>query len=401
MQMNLYVIAFNNLMRRRIKMLLILGGLVAGIAAAVALFMIVESMRLSLGDQIDEFGANLIIVPRAEGMEISYGGTNVSSVSIGLEQLTEADLEKIREIPDYNSINVISPKMVTAVSANGKEALLVGVEPEREFIMKPWYSLSDQSGLPEGASPDDLALIELPGDSLIIGSEAARALGLRAGDELTVNGSPFKVLGILKPMGAVEDGLIYGNLTAVQTLMGRPGEISMIEISAYCNACPVEEIAAQLTAVLPNGRVTALRQAALLRSETIDRFALFSVLLATIFLSIAALLVLTTMMAAVHERTREIGIFRAIGFRSAHVVQIIFMEAGMIGFLGGLFGFLAGSLAANAAGPYLTGNSSPVSWQPGLLLPAIILAVLVAVAATAYPALRAAKLNPVDALRFI
>lgn len=399
--MNLYSIALNNLLRRKAGMLLILCGLVAGITAAVALFMIVESMRLSLGNQIDEFGANLIIVPRSEGMEISYGNTQISRVSIDYEQLVEADLQKIGEIPDYNSINVVSPKMVASVKAGDKEALLVGIEPRQEFIMKPWFSLSDQAGLTAGDRPVDLALIELPEDSLIIGSEAARALELGVGESVQINGASFKISGILQPLGSVEDGLLFGNLTAVQALLGRPGEISMIEISAYCNACPVEEIAAQLSAVLPNGRVTALRQAALLREEAIDKFSAFSILLAAIFLSIAALLVLTTMMAAVHERTREIGIFRALGFRSSHVMQIIFMEAGLIGLLGGFFGYIIGSLAARSVGPYLTGISSPLFWQTDLLLPAVILSALIAVTAAAYPALRAAKLDPVEALRFI
>jgi putative ABC transport system permease protein len=372
-----------------------------GITAAVALFMIVESMRLSLGDQIDEFGANLVVVPRAEGMEIGYGGTHITRVSIDFEQLTGADLEKIKTIPDYSSINIVSPKMIAAVKADLKEALLVGIEPRHEFIMKPWFSLSEQANLANGAQPDDLALLELPADSLIIGSEAARALNLAAGDTVSLNGSQFNILGILKPLGSVEDGLLFANLSAVQALLGRPGEISMIEISAYCTACPIEDIAAQISTVLPNGRVTALRQAALLRAETIDRFSAFSILLSAIFLSIAALLVMTTMMSAVHERTREIGIFRALGFRSAHVMQIILIEAGLIGFSGGLFGYVAGSLMAHSAGAYLTGSSIPVFWQPELLLPAVILSVFIALAAAAYPALRAAKLDPVEALRFI
>ena len=399
--MNLYTIAFKNLLRRKAKMLLILCGLVVGITTAVALLMIVQSMQLSLGDQIDEFGANLVIVPRAEGMEIAYGSTHLSRVSIDLKQLTVTDLEKIKEIPDYNSINVISPKMVAAVNAGGKEALLIGIEPQLEFIMKPWFSLGDQAGLMAGDRPADLALLKLPKDSLIIGSEAARALDLRAGNSILINGTTFKVSGVLQPLGSVEDGLLFANLSAVQDLLGRPGEISMIEISAYCNACPIEEIAAQLSAVLPNGRVTALRQAALLREETINRFSAFAILLSVAFLTIAALLVLTTMMSAVHERTREIGIFRALGFRKVHVMQIIFTEAGLIGLIGGFLGYITGSLAAYAIDHYLTDINNPVFWQTNLFLPAVVLAALVAISATVYPAFRAAKLDPVEALRFI
>jgi putative ABC transport system permease protein len=399
--MTLFTLALNNLIRRKTRVLLIMCGLMVGITAAVALFMIVDAMRLSLGDQIDEFGANLIIVPRAEGMEIGYGGTHITRVAIDLEQLTEADLDRITEIPDYDSINIISPKMVASVVAGHNEALLVGIEPGKEFIMKPWFSLSEQAGLTSGTQPSDLALLDLPADSLIIGSEAARALNLGAGSTISLNETQFKILGVLKPLGSVEDGLLFANLSAVQTLLGRPGEISMIEISAYCTACPIEEIAAQLSSVLPNGRVTALRQAALLRAETIDKYSVFSILLSAIFLSIAALMVMTTMMSAVHERTREIGIFRALGFRSAHVMQVILVEAGIIGFTGGLFGYAAGSLTALSAGAYLTGSNIPVFWQPELLLPAVVLSFLIAISAAFYPAFKAAKLDPVEALRFI
>jgi putative ABC transport system permease protein len=209
------------------------------------------------------------------------------------------------------------------------------------------------------------------------------------------------VEGILEGLGSVEDGLLYGNLSAVQELLEEPGQISMIEISAYCNACPIEEITAQLTTALPNGKVTALRQAALLREETINRFSAFSAMLSGVILCIAGLLVLTTMMSSVHERTREIGIFRAIGFRGSHVMLIIFLEAGAIGLTGGLAGFLLGNLMARAAGPYLGGISTAVPWQPAFLLPSMLLAACISIAASAYPARRAGKLDPVEALRFI
>jgi putative ABC transport system permease protein len=399
--MNLYSIAINNIVRRKTKMLLILCGLMAGIATVVALFMIEQSMRLALGDQIDEFGANIVIVPKAEGMEISYGGTHVTRTSIELQQLSEEGLELIKDIPDYNSINIISPKMVATVKAGGREVLLVGIEPRREFIMKPWFSLADRAGLHPGETPGDPALIDLPGNGLIAGADAAGALGLKAGETIELNGNDFTVTGILNPLGSIEDGLLFANLASVQALLGRPGEISMIEISAYCNACPVEELAAQLGEAMPNGRVTALRQAALLREETIDRFAVFSLLISGVVLLIAALLVLTTMMASVHERTREIGIFRAIGFRGSHVMLIILLEAGLIGLLGGGAGYLGGSLIALSAGSYLAGSAVPVFWQPDLLLPAVFLATTLALSAAVYPALRAANLDPVDALRFI
>lgn len=399
--MNLYSIAFKNIIRCRSRILFIVTALLIGTAIAVALYMIADSMRLAIGDQIDEFGSNIVIVPRAEGMEIGYGGTELARTAIDLKQLSETDLEKISAIPDYRSINIVSPKIVASVAIKDRDVIMVGVKPQREFAMKPWFSLAEQEGLEAGANPGDLALLELPEKGLIAGADAARALNLQAGDALAINGSTFQVTGILNRLGSVEDGLLLGNLSAVQTLLNRPGEISMIEISAYCNECPVEELAAQLSGVLPNGRVTALRQAALLREETIDKFSLFSMLITGVILVIAGLMVLTTMMGSVHERTREIGIFRAIGFRGSHVMQVIMVEAGLAGLLGGAAGYIGGNLVARYFGSYLAGENIDFIWQTGLILPALGLAVAIALAAAVYPAYRAASLDPVEALRFI
>ncbi len=399
--MNLYSIALNNMWRRKSRMLFIVTVLLISTAIVVTLFLVIDSMRLALGDQIDEFGSNLVIVPQAEGMEITYGGTEVANTAIDLAQLSEADLEKISTIPDYRSINIVSPKIVAAVNVSDVEIIMVGVEPKREFIMKPWFTLSDQKGMEPGNSPGDLALLDLPEKGLIAGSDAARVLNLKAGDLLDVNGSTFQVTGILNRLGSVEDGLLIGKLSTVQALLNRPGEISMIEISAYCNECPVEELAAQLTEAMPNGRVTALRQAALLREETIDQFSLFSFLLTGVILAVAILLVLTTMMGSIHERTREIGIFRAIGFRGSHVMQIILLEAGVAGLLGGAAGFLSGHLIARNFGSYLSGESIEFAWQTELFLPVLIFATTVALLAAIFPAYRASKLDPVEALRFI
>lgn len=399
--MSLFQIAFHNLNRRRARMLLIMGGLLVGIATAVALFMMVQAMRLELGDRIDEFGANVVITPRGEGMELSYGGTHISEISFNLEQLTEGDLPEIWQIPDRDSINIVSPKIVAAVSAGGQEALLVGIHPQKEFAMKPWFALSRQAGLEPGQRLADLALLEPAADEVLAGAGAASGLGLQPGKLLTINGQEFRVLGILEEMGSAEDGLLYAALPVVQDLLQRPGELSMIEVAAYCNACPVEEIAAQLSEALPHARVTALRQAAQIRGETIDRFSAFAVILAAAALCIAALMVFITMMGAVHERTREIGIFGALGFRSTHVMQIILIETGVTGLMGGLGGYLLGALAARWAGAYLAGVESVIPWQPELILPAVLLAVAVAVMAAIYPAVRAARLDPVEALRFI
>ncbi|MBS3983440.1 MAG: ABC transporter permease [Dethiobacter sp.] len=399
--MNILQIAANNLKRRRMKMLFLTLGLVVGVATVVALVSIVQAMRLELGDRIDEFGANAVIVPRSEGVELSYGGTVVSDVTFDVQELTMADLPKIRESVVAEYINIVSPKLIGAVKADGKNALIVGVEPRQEFTQKPWFSLREQAGVPTGGKVGDLALLDVPGESVILGSSAAQYLGKKAGDTLVINGRTFSVFGILNELGAEEDGLIYADLVAVQGLLGRPGQLSMIEVSAWCNFCPIEEVVAGLAAALPNGRVVALRQAAMFRYQTIDQFSAFGFALSGVVLFIAALVVLTTMLSSVNERTREIGIFRAIGFRRVHVMEIIFLEAGIVSALGGLAGYVLGSAVAQVAGPFLAQIQGHIPMRSDLILPAVLLSAVLAILASAYPAIKAAQLDPAEALRFI
>ncbi len=399
--MTIYSIALSNLKRRKIKALFLAVGLAVGVATVVALFSIVQAMRLELGDRIDEFGANIVIVPRWEGMELTYAGTHVSGITFDIQRLTEEDLARIDTIADRNSVNIISPKLVGAVVADGRRALLVGVDTRREFTMKRWFTLREQAGLASGQKPGDLALLEIPEDQVLLGSAASRALGRKAGDTVVMGEREFTVFGVLNETGSQEDGLIFANLAVTQELLGRSGEFSLIELSAYCNFCPVEEIVAQLNAAIPGGRTTALRQAALLREETIDSFSSLGFALSGVVLAVAALAVLTTMLASVHERTREIGIFRAVGFRRAHVSAIIVLEAILVSIPAGLAGFLAGGLTAQLAGPYLAQMQVAVPWQGGLLVPSMVLSSGLAAAAAAYPALKAARLDPVEALRFI
>ncbi|AOY78436.1 Macrolide export ATP-binding/permease protein MacB [Clostridium formicaceticum] len=397
--MNIFQIALNNLKRRKIKMLFLMLGLVVGVATVVGILNIIEAMHVDLGDRIDEFGANAILLPRSE--EIHYGNTVISDLAFDVQKLTMEDVPKIYSSSVAEYINIVSPKLVGAVEIGDQKALMVGVETRQEFTQKPWFSLQQQMGIGPGEKVGDLALMDIPEDGLIVGSSAAEALGVKTGDLLMINEQTFKVFGLLNKLGSEEDGLVYGNLAVVQDLLNRPQELSMIEISAYCNSCPIEEIAMGLEDALPNSRAIPMRQAALFREETIQQFSVFGFALAGTVLLVAALVVFITMLSSVNERKREIGIFRAIGFRRIHIMQVIFLEAGIVSFLGGLTGYFLGSFIAIYAGPYLVQIQGGFSLQLQLLLPAVVLSVGLALLSSVYPALKAVKLDPAEALRFI
>jgi putative ABC transport system permease protein len=118
-----------------------------------------------------------------------------------------------------------------------------------------------------------------------------------------------------------------------------------------------------------------------------------------IVLLIGGLIVFISMMASVNERKREIGIFRAIGFRRSHVVRIIFLEALIVGGLAGLLGIVFGLGVSMAVGPVITGVKSGVVVDPLLGIGVLLLSAGIGILSSAYPAFQASKLDPTVALR--
>ena len=175
----------------------------------------------------------------------------------------------------------------------------------------------------------------------------------------------------------------------------------MVEVAALCSNCPVGKIVNQLSGVLPGTRVTALQQVMKNRMHALDQFRQFSYLVAGVIIVIEALVVFVTMMGSVNARTREIGIFRALGFRRGHVTGLVLVEAALASLLAGVLGYLAGMGLSYALLPVLGGQGVPIAWTPALAGGAVGLAVLIGSVASLYPALHASRMDPTVALRAI
>jgi len=178
-------------------------------------------------------------------------------------------------------------------------------------------------------------------NDVLLGNEVAVKLFKSAGDTLTIYGKEVRVSGVLDETGSQDDYLILGDLTFVQELTKKPG-----------------------------------------------------------VLLIGGLIVFTNMMASVNERKREIGIFRAIGFRKSHVVRIIFLEALIVGLMAGIMGYLLGLGISQVIGPMITGMKGGRTFiDPMLAIEVIFLSAIIGVLSSAYPALHASKMDPTEALR--
>jgi putative ABC transport system permease protein len=134
--------------------------------------------------------------------------------------------------------------------------------------------------------------------------------------------------------------------------------LSLIEVSALCKDCPVSDIVSQIAAQLPNARASAIQQAVKARTDTVERLTRFSTVVSSVVLAIGGLMIFTTMMGSVIERTKEIGVLRAIGFRRRHIVQQLLLEVVLISVVGGSVGWVAGLAAGTAVLPYFAETST-------------------------------------------
>jgi putative ABC transport system permease protein len=388
--MRLTNVAMGNLKRRKLKMGLLVLGLVIGVASIVGLFSITKAMEEDLANKIDEYGANMLIVPDNDNVSISFGGIIVE----GVGQVKDFDMsiiDKMRTIKNKETLNIISPKLLADDSINGKQALLVGVQFSEELRLKKWWQVNWIEGKKTPTA-----------EEVLVGSEAARVLGLAPGNKLNIKGQEFQVAGTIQPTGSSEnDSAIFIDLSTLQKLTNRPQAVSLVEAAAFCYTCPIFEVTTQLQEKLPGTKVSALKESVQNRDDMVKKFGVFALAVSGIIMIIGGLVVLISMMSSVKERTREIGVFRAIGYRKSHVIQIVLTEATILSLIGGIIGYLIGMSVASDFGSVVAQMDVQVVWQPLIALYAIGGAVVIGIVASAIPAWQATRLDPVEALRFI
>jgi putative ABC transport system permease protein len=366
-------------------MLFLLLGLIIAVSTVVILTNISQVMNADIATKLDEYGANILIVPRSNDLSLSYGGMSVAGVSFDAGQLVESDAERIMTIKNKKNIKIVAPKLLNLGTIPGGEALVVGVDFAQEIALKKWWSIIGEAPAQENEA--------------LIGSEVKRKLSAGLNQEIFIEGQPFKVTGILEETGSQDDGLVFIDIKQAQEIFNKPSAISLIEVAALCYDCPIEEIVAQTSAKLPNAKVTAIRQTIDSKMQTVQHLESFSFGLSIVIILIGALIVFTTMTASVSERTREIGIFRAIGYRKGHIMHIILLEAAVISALAGLLGHSLGILIAKTTAPLIGVDSVSVGWNGSIFLLALLGSIALGMISSFYPAYRASRLDPSSALR--
>lgn len=383
--MRLHNVALKNIVRRKGKMALIVAGLAIGVSTLVAIITITLAFQKNIDKQLDTYGFNIIVYPASSNLSLSYGGMTVSGVdAYEAKTLTDDDLDKIKRMPSAGKITAISPKLLQLAEINGKRALLIGTDFSRELSIKKWWQIHGK----KPSSPNEV----------IAGSDAVKNLKLQVGDSIQLAGQEFKVSAVLQSTGSQDDSLIFGDLNKIQSIYGRDQELSLIEISAK-NSGDIESVVRDLEKSLPNATVSSVKQAVKYKERTVESLAKFGLTVSMIVVLISGLIVFTTMASSVNERKREIGVFRAIGYRQSTVAQIILLEAFILSLVGGLIGYIAGFGLIFMLPVFLKKLALIVNINVLVLVLSIGLSIIVGLLSSLLPARRAANMDPADALK--
>jgi putative ABC transport system permease protein len=373
-----------NLSRRKARAIISSIGLILAISVIVSTFTVSAALQTQIGNEIDKYGPNIVVTADSQSISVPYG-----SVVIGNVLFSEDAISQMYEIPNKANINVISPKLYSQIQYQNQSILIIGIIPDKEFELKKWWRIT--GSLPENDT-----------NQILLGSAIKNGLNLQEGSSIILGNSTFLVTGSLAETGSTDDYAIFIPLHNAQALFNLEGKISEADVAALCNDCPVEDLADQIMKAVPDVRATPIKQAVETRMQAVQQTANFSLVLASIILVVGFAGITNTMLASVHERIKEIGVFMSLGADKTHLYKMFLSESVILGLVGGLVGVAVGAVASLIMGPLLINVPISLAQLPFYVIPLCIgLSVGASVAASLYPTWRASKIDPVKALKAV
>jgi putative ABC transport system permease protein len=397
LDLKLYQVVLKDILRRKKRVLYATIGVIIATMTVVGVITIASAGQARIYSQLEKYGANLSILPATKSLSAGLGDLNLGTVTVGETYIAEDKLPQIRQIADgeirkalkiegNDNIAVIAPSLLVQAEVKDTPVIMVGIDPDREKLIKSWWRVAEGNYFngPQQA---------------VIGSQVAQQLKMKVGDTFPLDqAGNVTVIGILDETGSNDDYQVFLPLALVQSAFNKTGLISAIDVRALCNACPVEVISDAINKEIPGVRAVAVKQVAATEMGMLDKINKLMLALGAVTLIVGGFGVVNTLMTSVHERIKDIGIMRAVGASRNQIIKAFIYEAIIIGVIGGLLGYAAGTMLAYVAAPLIFEGTS-VSFVPIYLPISLVLAILIAIVSTLYPAFHATKIRVADSFR--
>lgn len=397
-------IALRNIRTRRLRSFLTVLGILIGVFLIISLLSLSEGLKSTINQQLQSLGGKMVMVMPGSGDDI------LTSMMFGGSKLQKEDIEAIKRADGVDKVVGFSfTGSVARYYDESKQVGLNGYEPWREGL--EIMSLFQGWKLTEGRWPSK-------GNELLIGSRVAEEIfsrKVKIGSEITIKGKKFEVAGILGSLGnQQDDSTVYMDMAVFQDLTGEKRGTATYAMVKIIEGTDENKVAMAIEDKLKETRKrrsgTDEADFSVITSEKMGDLAnnilgviqIVIISFASIAIVVGGIGITNSMFTSVRERTREIGIMKAIGATNSAILSIFMIEAGIIGIIGGLGGLLLGTLLAKAVDYYTSLNPSmylSTTISPWMVVFALVFSFFVGSAAGFFPARTAAKLKPVDALR--
>ncbi|MBU1100581.1 MAG: ABC transporter permease [Bacteroidetes bacterium] len=384
--MKLYNISLNSLKRKKTKTALLIFSLFLSVLSVITLLILSNEMQKNISHNLDEYGANILITPKTDEIQYSYGNLNLGSVTYTSNNLSLKELKNISKINHSKNISIVAPKLYVQTVIDGNSLMIAGVDFKQEIRIKKWWKINGQ----------------IPGvdDQILIGISVKKKNNLEINDSLLINEKKFHIAGFIESTGSQDDNSVFMSLPVTQTLFDKPDEITLAEVAALCYDCPIEEIVYQTSDMLPGAKVTALKQTIEAKTTAVNSFKKFSVGVSSVIMLISVLMVFSALNSSINERLKEIGVFRAVGMRGFEIVKIILTEITIASFVAALFASIGSFWITRLILPILTdAKDIALAFDYSIPVVAILLSISIAAISGIIPIYRAIKLDPAMALR--
>ena len=400
-----FFLAFRSLKKRKLRSWLTMLGIFIGIAAVVSLISLSEGMRGAILTQFTDLGTDKLII-QAEGVTLGPPGSGVS------EKLDEDDLNAVKRI---SGIEAVSGRLVRVAKAEYKEDIVynyaasIPQDDSRKVVIDAFNLEELEDG--RFLKKEDTYKVVL---GYNFGYENVFERNVNVGDKIEIEDVGFEVVGILEKQGSfTTDGAMMMNEDPMKEVLEISDELDLIAVQvadeknidkialdiekALRKTRDVEEGKEDFTIQTPQDTIESL-------NSILSIVQVVIVGIAAISLFVGGIGIMNTMYTSVLERTREIGIMKAIGARNSSIFSLFLVESGMLGMAGGAIGIFLGFLLAKvvefAGSAFLGAEILRAHFPMPLIIGALAFSFFVGTIAGTFPAVQASRLKPVDALRY-